>query len=187
MKPLIKKIAETFKAINIDKGSILLLEIPPEGYFKTNLATISELVKNGFRGVYVSFHRPAINVRNFMLKQGIDIGGISFVDVATLLAREEAMAKMRHVHVPQSVVINDLTRSVLSALNNFKKKRFVFVDSITSPTLYVPEYTETIREFCHFLTQLKHDNALVVINMAKSSERKEFVKDLEMYAAKVIE
>ena len=41
-----------------EQGAVIMMELPRDAYFESNIFTIKLLIDSGFEGVYISFHRP---------------------------------------------------------------------------------------------------------------------------------
>ncbi|MDP7080193.1 MAG: hypothetical protein QF415_09905 [Candidatus Undinarchaeales archaeon] len=171
-------------------GAVVMLELPTEAYFDANLATVEGLLALGFEGVYVSVNRPFPNLVELFGQRGIDLKKLLFVDVATALADTERTDDPRCIHVSPELDIDELVRAIYMSIERLSRpKRFVFIDSLTTITLYKP-LSETLR-FSEFLlrTIRKHhdiENVSLVVNVAADLAQKRFIKDVALKVDEVI-
>ncbi len=171
-------------------GAVVMLELPTEAYFDANLATVEGLLKLGFEGVYVSVNRPFPNLVELFGQRGIDLNKLLFIDIATLLADTERTDDPRCIHVSPEIDIDELVRAIYTSLERLSgPKRFVFIDSLTTITLYKP-LSETLR-FSEFLlrTIRKHhdiQNISLVVNVAADLAQKRFIQDVALKVDEVI-
>lgn len=121
-------------------GGMILLAVPADSYFSANTAAVARLVKKGFEGVYLSFQRPFKNMAPLLEKGGVDMGRIVFIDLATSLGGEEHRRHARCIHLQHDATPEELVGAVNAALLRLKgRKRFVFIDSLTTMSLHRPE------------------------------------------------
>ena len=170
-------------------GAVIMMELPVEAYFEANAASVKLLTGKGFEGIYVSFHRPFKNISSLLIQQGINTNKLLFVDVATAFAEKTQEKNQRCVHISPAIDIDDLVRAIYTSLPRLKsKKKFVFIDSLTTIALYKP-LSETMR-FSEFLmrTVRKHEtqNISLVFNVAKDLAQKKFIKDIALHVDEVI-
>jgi KaiC/GvpD/RAD55 family RecA-like ATPase len=165
-----------------------MMELPADSYFEANAAAVAQLTGDGFEGVYVSFQRPFGNVSALLKQRGVDTGKLVFIDVATALGEEEHERHSRCIHVSEAVSVDELVRAVHTGLGRIGgKRKFVFVDSLTTITLHKP-LSESMR-FCEFLvsTAKVRDSGLVlVLSVAKELRQKRFIEDVAVHADEVI-
>lgn len=171
-------------------GAVIIMELPVEQYFETNVSSIKALTENGFEGVYVSFQRPFNNISSMLQQQGININKLFFVDVATALTQEKQQEAPRCMHISQQIDIDELVRAIYTSLDKLKgKKKFIFIDSLTTIALYKP-LSEVIR-FCEFLMRTIKKQELggqdiLILNVAKDLSQKKFIKDIALHVDQTI-
>lgn len=99
-----------------------------------------------------------------LLKQkGINVNKLLFIDVATAFGGEAQEKNPRCAHISPAIDIDELVRAIYTSISNLKgSDRFVFIDSLTTITLYKP-LSEVMR-FSEFLvrTVKKHEAGDVV-------------------------
>lgn len=174
--------------INKQKANwIFLLEIPEEKYFEVNIETIKILVKKNYSGLYVSFLRPYQNLVSVLKGEGIDTDKISFIDAASSQAEVQGKETEKCAYISKELDIDELTSTIYTMLPKIKgKDRFLFIDSMTTLTLYQP-LSEALR-FAEFLSRTLRKEKIkgVVINVAKDVTQKKFIKDIMLHVDKVI-
>ena len=171
------------------QGAIIMMELPADTYFEANSAAIKLLTNNGFEGIYISFQRPFKNISSFFEEKEIDIDKLLFIDAAAALSGEHQHTDVHCVHISQEIDIDELVKAIYTSLSRLKsKKRFVFIDSLTTITLYKP-LSETMR-FSEFLIRTvrkdEAENITVIFNVAKDLAQKKFIVDVAFHVDQVI-
>jgi KaiC/GvpD/RAD55 family RecA-like ATPase len=171
------------------QGIVIMMELPADTYFEANSNTIKLLINRGFEGIYISFQRPFKNISSFFEADGIDIDKLFFIDAAAALSGEHQHEDMHCVHISQKIDIDELVKAICISLPKLKsKKRFVFIDSLTTITLYKP-LSETIR-FSEFLVRTvrkdEAENITLIFNVAKDLAQKRFIRDVAFRVDQVI-
>ena len=170
-------------------GAIIMMELPEETYLQSNIASIKLLIRTGFEGIYISLNRPFKNIISFLKKNSVNIDKLLFIDLASVMYGEALENDPRCIYVPKSMNVDALVRAIYTSLSRLKsKKRFVFIDSLTTITLYIP-LSETMR-LSDFLmrTVRQHDieNVSLIFNVARDLRQKKFIKDIAMQVDEVI-
>ena len=178
IKNKLGKILKSYK-----EGRVVMMELPAEAYFEAASDSVKALVGQGFEGVYISFQRPFANVQSLFKQQGIDTNKFFIVDVATAFAQEEHKKHERCVHISPAIDIDELVRAIYTSMDKIKsKKKFIFIDSLTTVSLYKP-LSEVLR-FCEFLTRIVRNHKLegvtLIFNVAKDLSQKKFIRDIAM-------
>ena len=184
VKASVERAVKKYKA-----GVVIMMELPAEQYFETSVASIKMLTKMGFDGVYVSFQRPFRNIDQLMSKQGVNTKGLLFIDVATALSKENQVIDPRCIHISPAIDIDELVRAIYTSIPKLKnKKTFVFIDSLTTISLYKP-LSEVMR-FSEFLTRIvrkpEAKQVVLIFNVAKDLTQKKFIKDIALHVDEVI-
>jgi KaiC/GvpD/RAD55 family RecA-like ATPase len=178
------------QAIQMDKhGVIIMIELPVNAYFEMNSSTIKLLTNQGFEGIYISFQRPFKNIFSFFKSEGIDTSTILFVDAATTLSGEQQNEDPRCIHISQSLDIDELVKAIYLSLPKLKgQKKFIFIDSLTTISLYKP--LSQIMRFSEFLMRTvrkeNEENVILIFNVAKDLTQKKFIKDIAFHVDQVI-
>jgi len=171
------------------KGIVIMMELPTESYFHVNLTSIKYLTSKGFEGIYISFQRPFKNVSSLFSRQGIDMNKILFIDVASALSGEREEENPRCIHISQTIDIDELVRAIYTSLPRLKsRKRFIFIDSLTTITLYKP--LSEIMRFSEFLIRTvkksEKENTILIFNVVKDLAQKKFIRDIALRVDEVI-
>ncbi len=170
------------------QGAVIMMELPAEQYFETNISSIKSLTEEGFEGVYVSFQRPFGNIYSMLQQQKIKTNKLFFVDVATAFTQEKQQENSRCMHISQQIDIDELVRAIYTSLDKLKgKKKFIFIDSLTTIAIYKP--LSEIMRFTEFLslTVKKHEERIVLFfNVAKDLLPKKFIKDIALKVDEVL-
>jgi len=178
------------QAIQMDKhGVIIMIELPVNAYFEMNSSTIKLLTNQGFEGIYISFQRPFKNISSFFKSEGIDTSSIFFVDAATALSGEQQNEDPRCIHISQALDIDELVKAIYLSLPKLKgQKKFIFIDSLTTISLYKP--LSQIMRFSEFLMRTvrkeNEENVILIFNVAKDLTQKKFIKDIAFHVDQVI-
>ena len=178
-------IGQLFKPI-LQKSKIIMLELPEESYFEQNYSTIKELQKKGYSSVYVSFHRPFTNISKLFKQRGVDMKKIIFIDVATALTKENQEEHARCVHISKDVSIDELVRAIYTSLYKLKGKKLIFIDSLTTLTLYKP-LSEILRFFEFLMRTVKNEKDVkLILNVPRDLAQKKFIQDIALGVDKKI-
>ncbi|MEW6036395.1 MAG: hypothetical protein AB1529_07320 [Candidatus Micrarchaeota archaeon] len=180
--------AALVKALQSHAGGVIMMELPAEDYFEANAAAVAQLAEDGFEGVYISFQRPFGNVSGMLKQRGVDTGKIIFIDVATALGEEEHEKHSRCIHISREVSVDELVRAVHTGLRRLGgKKKFVFIDSLTTITLHKP-LSESMRfyEFLVSTAKVGESGLVLVLSVAKELRQKRFIEDVAVHADEVI-
>jgi KaiC/GvpD/RAD55 family RecA-like ATPase len=178
------------QAIQTDKhGVIIMMELPINAYFEMNSSTIKLLTDQGFQGVYISFQRPFKNISSVFESEGIDTSTLLFIDAATALSGEKQPVDPRCVHVSEEIDIDELVKAIYLSLPKLKsQKKFIFIDSLTTISLYKP--LSQIMRFSEFLMRTvrkeNEENVILIFNVAKDLAQKKFIKDVAFHVDHVI-
>ena len=171
----------------ISLGSVVMMEHSAENYFEANIELIKALIEQGYTGVYLSFQRPYNNVASILMDHGIDIDKLHFVDIASALTGESQAQNDHVVMINKEVAIDDIVRAVYTSLEQQPaEKQFIFIDSLTTLTLY-KSLSETMR-FSEFLVQTvrKKETITLIFNVAADLAQKQFIQDIAFRVDQVI-
>ncbi len=178
------------QAIQIDKhGVIIMMELPINAYFEMNSSTIKLLTDQGFQGIYISFQRPFKNILSFFESAGIDTSTLLFIDAASALSGEKQLQDPRCVHVSEEIDIDELVKAIYLSLPRLKsQKKFIFIDSLTTISLYKP--LSQIMRFSEFLMRTvrkeNEENVILIFNVAKDLAQKKFIREVAFHVDQVI-
>ena len=185
---MVKELKQLSEALKKHKqGAIVMMELPAESYFESNIASIKLLTSKGLGGVYISFQRPYKNIFSLLKQKGIKPNNLIFIDAATAVGGEARESEGRCVHISPDIDIDELVRAIYTSLPKLKnKKKFVFIDSLTTIALYKP-LSEILR-FSEFLMRMVRNREIdnVIFNVAKDLAQKKFIQDIAIKADEVI-
>ena len=182
----IETLKETIK--KYENGAVIMIELPTESYFEASSSSIKALMNEGFEGVYISFQRPFKNVFSLFFDKGINVDGLLFID-ATTAPDERILEDSKCIHISEKIDIDELVRAIYTSLPKLKsKKKFIFIDSLTTIALYKP-LSETMR-FSEFLIRTvrknETENMILIFNVAKDLVQEKFIKDIALHVDDVI-
>lgn len=169
------------------EGAIVMMELPADTYFESNIASVKLLTSKGFGGIYISFQRPYMNIFSLLKQKGVNSNNLIFVDAATAVGGVLQDTNPKCIHISPTIDIDELVRAIYTSLPKLKsKKKFVFIDSLTTIALYKP-LSEILR-FSEFLIRMvkKREVGNVIFNVAKDLAQKKFIKDIAIHANEVI-
>jgi KaiC/GvpD/RAD55 family RecA-like ATPase len=93
------------------------------------------------------------------------------------------------VHISEDIDIDDLVRAIYTSLPKLKgSKKFIFIDSLTTISLYKP-LSETMR-FSEFLIRTvkkaETESITLIFNVAKDLAQEKFIKDIALHVDEII-
>ena len=142
---------------------------------------------SGFERVYISFQRPFRNISAMFQQSEIDVNKLIVIDVAAALAETTQEKNSRCVHISPEIDIDELVKAIYTSLKKLKaEKKFIFIDSLTTISLYKP-LSETLR-FSEFLmrTVKTEKNLTLIFNVAKYLSQKRFIEDIALQVDEVV-
>lgn len=171
------------------EGAVIMIEAPAEGYFEANSQTLKHLIQDGFRGVYVSFQRPFANLASSLGENGVDISKVAVIDAAAACAGVSAGAIPLCTPVSSEIDIDELIRAIYTSLEKIPgRKKFIFIDSLTTVALYKP-LSEVMR-FSQFLISTVRrrevQDVFVVFGVAQDLANKPFIRDVALQVDDVV-
>jgi len=169
--------------------AVIMIEQSAEGYFEKNIETIKLLLDNGFKGIYISFQRPFMNVYSMLKRYNIDTSRLLFIDAAAALSGEKQEEDERCIHISEEIDIDEIVRAIYTALPRLQsRKTFIFIDSLTTIALYKP-LSETVR-FSEFLVSLvrkeEQQQTSLIFNVAEDLAQKKFIQEVAFRVDEVI-
>jgi KaiC/GvpD/RAD55 family RecA-like ATPase len=170
-------------------GAVIMMELPTESYFDASSSSIKALMNEGFEGVYISFQRPFKNIFSLFADRGIDVERLLFIDAATSLNQEVQEENPKCIHISEDIDIDELVRAIYTSLPRLRgKKKFIFIDSLTTIALYKP-LSETMR-FSEFLIRTvrkaETESITLIFNVAKDLAQEKFIKDIALHVDEII-
>ena len=166
-------------------GLVILIIIPAELYLDSNMESVKFFLDHGFEGVYISFQRPFKNLSLFFERQGVNINKLFIIDGTTKFSKEVQDKNPRCAYISLDFEINDIIQKVRSSLSKLNgKKRFVFVDSLTTMALY-ESMSETMKfpEYLIRKTRIKEfEDVTFVFNVAENLTQKRYIQNIAIFA-----
>jgi KaiC/GvpD/RAD55 family RecA-like ATPase len=187
-RPGTSKVATLFSE-NLEKhpsSCVFMVEVPDESYFDVNTETVKVLADRGYSGIYISINRPYAKLVPLLKKKGIDTEKLLFIDAASSQADAAGKDRMQCIYISKNIKVDELVRAVYTLLPRLKgENKFLFLDSITTLTLYQP-LSEALR-FAGFLGRtIRKEKAKCVINVAENLAQKNFIRDVVLHVDEVI-
>ena len=143
------------------------------------------LLSDGYEGVFLSLQRPFRNLVSLFEKYGVDVGKLLVVDGASVFCGLETARDPRCVDLSPGVDFGGLVEAVVGSIPRLKsRKRFVFVDSLSTLALYEPS-GEGSRFSDLLVDSVKKDDLKDVVflfNVAEELAESDFVENLSVYA-----
>lgn len=166
------------------QGGVIMLQLPAEEYFESNAASVRELTRRNFEGVYVSFRWPYRNIASMLEQRGADAKRILFVDTAP------GGNGGRCVHISEKIEVDELIKAINLSLPRIRSaKKFIFIDSVAAIALRNP-LSETMR-FFEFLSRTvkRHDTpeVLLIFNITRDGAARNFIRDSVIRVDETIE
>ncbi len=159
-----------------NNSGLFLIELPTESYYETSLFTIKNLLENGFKGIYVSFQRPAKNIYSWFKQFDIDLDKVKVLDGTN-------ESENKNEALPKNVerIFDKIHKNLQNVKSN---KKFVFIDSITTMALINSDsWSES---FSNHLIDLKDnvnfEKIIFLVNVSKDLSEKKLVKNISSYA-----
>lgn len=170
---------------NNREGSIILLETPADEYTETNTSSIGFLLDQGYEGVYMSFQRPFKNLYMNFIRNGIDVNKLFIIDCASALNDQPNENNPRCVCISNESEVDNMIQAIYNSVSNLRcKKRFVFVDSLSTMALHEP-LAETIRFSEALIRRLKnkeYEDVKLLFNVAEDLTQKRYIENITVYA-----
>ncbi len=163
-------------------------EVPEDKYFEAHSASVKEMLSKGYSGVYVSFQRPYQNLATQFTKRGIDIGKLAFIDGISSVV-DNPVKTSDCIVLPKNSEVDDVVDAISASISKLKSDTcFVFVDSLTTITLYKP-LSEVLR-FAEFLTHTVKNSpgksVILIFNVGKQQTQKRFIRDVAMRVDEIL-
>ncbi len=173
-----------------EQGAVIMLKLPTKAYFEANMVSVKFLTANKYEGIYVSFQRPFNNLSLLFRQKQIDLNRLFIVDAATAFCGERLEQHPRCLQISSTVDLDELFQVLCVSLSGIKsKKRFVFIDSLTTLALYtsLPETMKFLNLLVSKVKTQEFENVLLFLNVAHDLSQKQFIKDLELLTDEVID
>ena len=168
------------------KGDFIVLTIlPSEQYENVNLALLKILVnKMGYKGGYISVNRPYQNLTILLNNNKINPKSLFFIDCVSRQVKEQDDVK-NCVFIDAPTNLTEISIAADNVLRD-KGKRFIFIDSLDTLTLY--NNAETVIRFAHNLINKMrmHNTSGVILSLHDDTDKK-MIDELAQFCDKVID
>jgi KaiC/GvpD/RAD55 family RecA-like ATPase len=180
-----KILQDRFSRLN--HGWIGLLQIPVEHSMEVNIEALKTLQKLEYEGVYITLSKDYMELAKIFRKNKVDMGRLAFVDGVSQMYGIGAVDAPNVKYVSGPISLDGIVAAITDIVPAMKsKKKFVFLDSITTVLLY-NSLDRTIK-FSEFLTKsLKLlEVAGVMVSVSKGFANDNLIKELTKMSNEVI-
>jgi len=162
----------------------VVLVISEKTYKFSTLRMNKRIVSNFNSVCYITATEPAASITAIFGKEGVDLKKYHFVDCIS--KKTSLGAPLEQIRfVPAPTALTTLSIAITEAVEA-EKSDLLFLDSISSLLLYNKELT--IVKFVHALmNKVRETNAKGIFLILKSDLDKPLVKEIELFADKVLE
>jgi KaiC/GvpD/RAD55 family RecA-like ATPase len=167
--------AATAKHIDLssmEEGSIILVLTSAEKYLGNVIDILKTLInKQNHSCVYVTINKPYDVLLNVLKKNGVDTENIFFIDLISKMTRTETAKLKDCLFITSPDSLTELSIAITeSATNLHGKKKFIFLDSLSTMLIY--NQTGTVAKFAHFLIgKLKNEETeMIIISLEKEMD-----------------
>jgi KaiC/GvpD/RAD55 family RecA-like ATPase len=171
----------------LSQGWITLMQIPVEQAMEVNIEALKVLQKLDYEGIYITLSKDYVELTNIFREQGIDMGKLAFIDGVSQMYGIGAVDTPNVKYISGPISLDGIVAAVTDIVPVMKaKKKFVFLDSITTVLLY--NSLERTLKFSEFLTTaLKKLQVLgVVVSVSKGFANESLIKELTKVSNEVI-
>ena len=157
-----------------DDNNLVLLKHSSDKYCQSNAISLKILIDRGFKGIFISFQRPAKNLNQWLEKNNIDKNKFLILDYSNPNKRDF------------NKLYEDIFKSIKKISGN---KKFVFIDSLNTMALCdtdmcVDDFTDRLLDN---FERNSFDNTIFIVNSARELSRKDIVKNFCAYADEIID
>ena len=151
-------------------GALVIMRLPYKLYSEANHLSIKHLTDMGMDGVYVMLNRPFQSAFSSLTERDVDTERLFFIDAATNLARKNNKDE-RCIYLKPD--IREITGSIASSLKKLKsEKKFIYLDSLTTLSLYNMDSRKVSRE----LIKLLDEKIFLILNVAHDLSERSIAK-----------
>jgi len=171
----------------LEHGWVALLELPIEKAMDVNVESIKILQSLGYEGIYITLSKDYVELTKMFREQGIDMGRLAFVDGVSQMYGIGAVDSPNVKYISGPISLDGIVAAITDIVPAMQsKKKFVFLDSITTVLLY--NSLERTIQFSEFLTMsLKRLEVLgVVVSVSKGFANEKLIKELTKMSNEVI-
>ncbi len=134
----------------IDRGAeIVLVKVDSKKYVKTSLEIVKYFTEVA-EGIFVTLNRPYFSLKKMLLKEGVDLSKLYFIDCITLQLGGEVIDEERCFYLtsPDPVQLQVTIERAMDLVT--AENRFIYLDSLSTISLY--KSFETLVKFLRHLT-----------------------------------
>jgi KaiC/GvpD/RAD55 family RecA-like ATPase len=171
----------------LSHGWVGLLQMPVEKTMELNTETLRVLQDLGYEGIYVTLSKDYVELSRTFRKKNIDMGRLAFIDGASQMYGIGAVDAPNVKYISGPISLDGVVAAITDIVPVMKsKKKFVFLDSITTVLLY--NSLERTLRFSEFLTtSLKRlEVAGVMVSVSEGFANNSLIKELTKMSDKVI-
>ena len=167
---------------DINKNDIVVFLVPNKKYSAV-LDNIVKTVSKSYKKIcYVSLNKPYYTVLKTFSEAKLDTKNIFFIDCVSQKAKQSKGINVSYVSSPKA--LTELNITINNVLSKQKTEIMVF-DSLS--TLLVYQQSLSIIKFVHsIISTLRNSNSKCVFLCLKEDIKTDLVKDISMFADKVV-
>ncbi|MFH1565493.1 MAG: ATPase domain-containing protein [bacterium] len=180
-----KLLKDHFSRLN--HGWVSLMQLPMEKAMDVNIESIKIFQELGYEGIYITLSKDYVELTKIFREKGIDMGRLAFVDGVSQMYGIGAVDSPNVKYISGPVSLDGIVAAITDIIPVMKgKKRFVFLDSITTVLLY--NSLERTLKFSEFLTtSLKRLEVTgVMVSVSKGFANDKLIKELAKMSNEVI-
>jgi hypothetical protein len=167
----------------IKGGYVILSEHPANTYFIELAGGLKNMLSRGYEGVYINSQRPFNNLTSMLKRYRVSTKKLVFVDMTTSLEKGKYAKNQRIIAVKPSIGFEHLSIAVQESMLKLKsKKKFVFLDSVTTLQLYESISNSVLYRFYEFLMRIARTNKdILILNISQGMADKPVMRDLSYF------
>jgi KaiC/GvpD/RAD55 family RecA-like ATPase len=180
-----KHLTNHFSRLN--QGWVALLQVPMEKAMDVNLEALRVLQTLGYEGIYITLSKDYKDLTKIFRKEKINLGKLAFVDGVSQMYGIGAVDAPNVKYVSGPLSLDGIVAAITDIIPVMKsKKKFVFLDSITTVLLY--NSLERTLKFSEFLTASlqRLQVAGVVTSVSKGFANDNLIRELTKMSNEVI-
>lgn len=173
---------------DMEEPGIILALTTAKDYNQANIDLIKYLIySKNEPGVYLTFNKPYITMKQILDKENIDQRMIIFIDAITLPSGGSATDSERCLYLNDLRNLSDLAIVIDEAIDAIPfENKFLLLDSLSTLLLY--NNTGSVAKFVHFLTgKLRSWNLDAVFLSLELESDAEFLAQLSLFCDKKID
>jgi KaiC/GvpD/RAD55 family RecA-like ATPase len=166
----------------IKHGFVILAEHSADAYFMELAGGLKQIIKRGYAGVYVNSQRPFNNLSSMLKRHKVDTKKLVFIDFTASLEKFKYSKNERYIRIAPSIGFEHLSLAIRESLLKLKsKKKFVFLDSITTLQLYDISEKVLYRFYEFLMDTARKGQSTLILNVSQGMAKKPFIRDLAFF------